>query len=155
MLRTGIIRPSSSVFSASVLLVKKDDGTWPFYIDFCALNAITIKDKFPIPMVEEVLNELHSVTFFSKLDLCSGYHQVMMHPDEVKKTAFRTYEDLFEFLVMSFSLTNALATFQALMNDMLRPFLHQFVLIFFDDILIYNSSWSEHLHHVCLVLTKL
>jgi hypothetical protein len=96
---------------------------------------------------------LHDATFFTKLDLHSGYHQVLMHPDEM--TAFRMHQSLFEFLVMPFGLTNASAIYQALMNSMLRPFLRQFMLVFFDDILIYSSLWSEHLCHVHLVFDKL
>ncbi|WVZ93030.1 hypothetical protein U9M48_039053 [Paspalum notatum var. saurae] len=144
MLCLGVIRPSSSAFFSPALLIKKD-GAWRFCVDYRALNTKTIKDEFPIPVVEELLDKLRGAMFFTKLDMRFGYHQ----------TAFRTHQGLFKFLLMSFGLTNAPTTFQALMNDVLMPFPRRFMLVFFDDILIYSSSWSEHLRHVRLVLQTL
>jgi hypothetical protein len=119
-----------------MLLVKKTNMSWRFCIDYHALNAATVKDKFPIPIVEELLDELHGARLFTKLDLRSGYHQVRVHPDDIDKMTFRTHHGHFEFLV-------------------LQRFLCKCVLVFFDNILIYSSSWMEHLQHLPAVLAIL
>lgn len=151
----GFIRPSSLPWGAPVLFVKKKDGSLRLWIDYRGLNKVTIKNKYPLPRIDELFDQLEGATWFSKIDLASGYHQIPIHEGDIRKTAFGTSYGHYEFVVMTFGLTNSHAAFMGLMNDVFREYLDQCVIVFIDDILVYSKSQEDHGWYLRMVLDKL
>ena len=152
MLASGEISFSDSAFTSPIIMVKKRDGTWQLCLDYRNLNMLTLKSKYPLPVIDELLNELTGASWFSKLDLRAGYHQLRLAPGEEHKTAFHTHNGHYQFNVMAFGLTGAPATFQAIMNETLAPVLRKYAIVFFDDILVYSRTYEDHLQHLAHVL---
>ncbi|XP_060962018.1 uncharacterized protein LOC133032169 [Cannabis sativa] len=155
LLKLGFIRPSYSPWGAPVLFVKKKDGTMRMCIDYRELNKVTIKNRYPLPRIDDLFDQLQGKKVFSKIDLRSRYHQLRIKNEDIPKTAFRTRYGHYEFMVMSFGLTNAPAAFMDLMNRVFKEYLDQFVIVFIDDILIYSKTEEEHEEHLRLTLQRL
>jgi len=148
LLEKKFIRPSASPWGAPILLVKKKDDSSRLCVDYRQLNKITIKNKYPLPRIDDLLDQLRGAAMFSKIDLRSGYHHILVKPEDVQKTAFRLRYGHYEYVVMPFGVTNAPKIFMDYMNRIFRPYLDQFVMVFIDDILIYSESREEHAEHL-------
>jgi hypothetical protein len=155
LLEKGYIRPSTSPWAALVLFVEKKDGMKRMCIDYRALNEVTIKNKYPLSRIEDLFGQLRGASVFSKIDLRSGYHQLRIRPSDITKTTFITKYGLYEFMIMSFGLTNAPAFFMYLMNSVFMDYLDKPIVVFIDDILIYSQNEQEHEEHLRKVLQRL
>ncbi|GJV34245.1 putative reverse transcriptase domain-containing protein [Tanacetum coccineum] len=155
LLEKGFIRPSSSSWGALVLFVKKKDGSFRMCIDYRELNKLTIKNRYLLPRIDDLLEQLQGSIVYSKIDLWSGYHQLRIREEDIPITAFRTRYGHYEFRVMPFGLTNAPVVFMDLMNRVCKPYLDKFVIVFIDDILIYSKNNEEHGEHLKTILNLL
>jgi hypothetical protein len=155
LLEKGFIHPSSSPWGAPVIFVPKKDCTQRLCMDYRALNEVTIKNKYPLPRIDDMFDQLHGACVFSKIYLRSGYHQLKVRECDILKTALILRYGLYEYMVMSFGLTNAPAYFVYLMNKVVMEYMDKFVVVFIDNILVYSRSEEENEEHLCLVLQKL
>ncbi|GJX65615.1 putative reverse transcriptase domain-containing protein, partial [Tanacetum coccineum] len=151
----GFIRPNSSPWGASVLFVKKKNGSFRMCIDYRELNKLTVKNRYPLPRIDDLFDQLQGSSVYSKINLRLGYHQLRVREEDIPKTAFRTRYGHYEFQVMLFGLTNAPAVFMDLMNRVCKPYLDKFIIVFIDDILIYSKNKQEHEEHLKLILQLL
>jgi hypothetical protein len=148
LLDKGFIRPSSSPWGCPALFISKKDKGLRLCVDYRPLNVVTIKNKYPLPHIDILLDQLVGAQVFSKIDLCSGYHQIKIRDEDIPKTAFSTRYGLYEYLIMSFGLTNAPTHFMSLMNSVFMPEVDKFVVVFIDDILVYSKSTEDHEEHL-------
>jgi len=155
LLEKQFIRPSVSPWGAPVLLVKKKDGSMRFCVDYRQLNKVTIKNRYPLPRIDDLMDQLVGAEVFSKIDLRSGYHQIKVKAEDISKTAFRTRYVHYEYSVIPFGVTNAPDIFMEYMNQIFHPYLDQFMVVFIDDILVYSKSEEEHAEHLRIVLQVL
>jgi hypothetical protein len=155
LLDQGVIRPSSSPCGSLIMMVPKRYGTWRMCVDYRALNKITVKNRYPLPRIDDLLDQLKNVVYFNKLDLCNGYHQIRVTEQDAWQNSFKTKHGLFEWLVMLFGLCNAPKTFMRVMNDVFKPFLDDFVIVYLDDIIVFSRTWDDHARHVKQVLDTL
>ncbi|GKC12447.1 putative reverse transcriptase domain-containing protein, partial [Tanacetum coccineum] len=155
LLEKGFINSSSSSWGAPVLFMKKKDGSFRMCIDYCELNKLTIKNRYPLPRIDDLFDQLQGSSVYSKIDLRSGYHQLHIKEEDIVITAFRTWYGHFEFQVMPFGLTNSPAVFMDLMNQVCKPYLDKFIIVFIDDILVYSKDEEEHGKHLMIVLELL
>jgi hypothetical protein len=151
----GVIGPSSSPYGSLIMMVPKKYGTWRICVNYQTLNKITVTNRYPLPRIDDLLDQLKNVVYFTKLDLRSGYHQIRVAEQDAWNTAFKTKQGLFEWLVFPFGLCNALTTFLRVMNDVFKPFLDDFVIVYLDQIVVFSETWDEHARHVKKVLDTL
>ena len=152
MLQKGYIRPNSSPWRSPAIFVDKKDGSLCMCVDYRQLNDVTIRNKYPLPRIDDLFDQLSGAKVFSKVDLRTGYHQLNIKKEDIPKTAFTTRYGLYEYIVMSFGLTNAPAFFMHMMNKVFMDFLDKFVVVFIDDILMYSRSEEDHEEHLRAVL---